>query len=258
MTRLFTNMRILVWNINMAAHRKAALLRQLNPDIAIILECAAPEVIISKCPDFAFTDALWCERSPHKGLGVFSFGDLHLSRYSSFSPRFEVFLPVKVAGRMRFNLLAVWSLNFRARSGVTMLDALRFYRRFLGSTDSIVAGDFNNSVFWDRPGKATNFSGIAAALADLGLSSAYHAATGEAFAQERHPTLWFLKRPHQGYHIDYCFLPQSWLSSPVSVWVGQASQWLAHSDHAPLLISVNGRDPHTPTGLLSDKRPEPD
>jgi hypothetical protein len=238
-------MRILVWNINMAAHKKITLLRQLNPDIAIVPECAAPEVVVAKCPGFTFTDAQWQERSRHKGLGVFSFGDLRLTRSSYFDPRFEVFLPIKVAGRKRFNLLAIWALNFRAGSGVTMLDALRFYRRFLESADSVVAGDFNNSVFWDRPGKPTNFAGVAAALADLRLSSAYHAATGEAFAQERHPTLWFLKRPHQGYHIDYCFLPRSWLSSPVTVWVGQAGQWLVHSDHAPLVVSASGSsDPH--------------
>ncbi len=228
----------------MAAHKKITLLRHLTPDIAILPECAAPDVIVSKCPGFTFTDAQWLERSHHKGLGVFSFGDFYFTRSPSFDPRFEVFLPVEVVGRTRFNLLAVWALNFRAGSGVTMLDAIRFYRRFLESADAVVAGDFNNSVFWDRPGKPTNFSGVAAALADLGLSSAYHAATGESFAQERHPTLWFLKRPHQGYHIDYCFLPRSWLSRPVSVWVGQAGQWLAHSDHAPLVASASGSDPH--------------
>ena len=237
-------MRILVWNINMAAHKKIPLLRRLNPDIAIIPECAAPEVVVAKCPGFTFTDAQWQERSRHKGLGVFSFGDFYLARSPDFDSRFEVFLPIEVAGRTRFNLLAVWALNFHAGSGVTMLDALRFYRRFLESADSVVAGDFNNSVFWDRPGKPTNFAGVAAALSDLGLSSAYHAATGESFAQERHPTLWFLKRPHQGYHIDYCFLPQAWLSSPVAVWVGQAGQWLAHSDHAPLIVSARNSDPH--------------
>jgi endonuclease/exonuclease/phosphatase family metal-dependent hydrolase len=122
---------------------------------------------------------------------------------------------------------------------VTTLDAIHFYRRFLESADAVVAGDFNNSVFWDRPGKSTNFLGVTDALSDLGLSSTYHVVTGESFAKERHPTLWFMKRPNQGYHIDYCFVPRSWFSSPVSVWVGQAGQWLAHSDHAPLVVSIS-------------------
>jgi len=232
-------MRIVVWNINMAAHKKIPQLRHLNPDLAILPECAAPEVIVSKCPDFTFTDAQWQERSRHKGLGVFSFGDLRLTRTAAFDARFEVFLPIEVVGRREhFRLLAVWALNFHARSGCTMPDALRHYREFLAAMDSVVAGDFNNSIFWDRPSKPTNFTRVAEALAELGLSSAYHAVTREAFAQERAPTLWFLKRPQQGYHIDYCFVPQTWLANSASVWVGPAGQWLPYSDHAPLAISV--------------------
>jgi exodeoxyribonuclease-3 len=221
----------------MAAHKKVALLRRLKPDLAILPECAAPEVIVAKCPDFTFTDAQWQERSRHKGLGVFSFGNLRLTRSPDYDPRFAVFLPLEVKGRQRFNLLAVWALNFRVGSGGTMPDALHFYRRFLASAEAVVAGDFNNSIFWDRPGKPTNFAGIAAVLSEFGLASAYHAVTGESFAQERQPTLWFLKRPYQGYHIDYCFMPRTWLARPVSVWVGQAKRWLAHSDHAPLVVA---------------------
>ena len=239
-----TGLRIVVWNLNMAAHKKIALLRRLEPDLAILPECAAPEVIVAKCPDFTFTDAYWQERSRHKGLGVFSFGDLRLTRSPDYDPRFAVFLPLEVTGRQRFNLLAVWALNFRAGSGGTMPDALHFYRRFLASTEAVVAGDFNNSIFWDRPGKPTNFAGIAAVLAELGLVSAYHTVTGESYARERQPTLWFLKRPHQGYHIDYCFMPQAWFSRPVSVWVGQAERWLAYSDHAPLVITDLGQNSH--------------
>jgi hypothetical protein len=82
--------RILVWNLNMAAHKKIALLWRLEPDLAILPECAAPEVIASKCPEFTFTDAQWQERSRHKGLGVFSFGNVRLTRSPSFDPRFEV------------------------------------------------------------------------------------------------------------------------------------------------------------------------
>jgi endonuclease/exonuclease/phosphatase family metal-dependent hydrolase len=234
--------RILVWNLNMAAHKKIALLRRLEPDLAILPECAAPEVIVSKCPEFTFADAQWQERSRHKGLGVFSFGNVRLTRSPSFDPRFEVFLPLRVTGRSRFHLLAVWALNFRAASGLTMPDALRFYRRFLSRRAAVVAGDFNNSVFWDRPGKRTNFVGVANSLSQLGLASAYHAVTGESFAQERQSTLWFLKRPHQGYHIDYCFMPQTWFSRSVSVWVGQHKEWLTHSDHAPLVVSIGDNE----------------
>ena len=100
-------MHILVWNLNMAAHKKIALLQQLAPDLAILPECAAPEVIAAKCPEFTFTDAQWVERSRHKGLGIFSFGATRLTRARTYDPRFEVFLPLTVSGSRRFNLLAV-------------------------------------------------------------------------------------------------------------------------------------------------------
>ncbi len=100
------------------------------------------------------------ERSRHKGLGVFRFSEVHRERSRAFDPRFEVFLPLRVSGPIDFHLLAVWALNFHPASDAPFVDALRFYRRFLSRRDAIVAGDFNNSVFWDRPGKRTNFMNI--------------------------------------------------------------------------------------------------
>lgn len=156
----------------MAAHKKIALLQQLAPDVAIHPECAALDVIVAKCPEFTFTDAL------------------------------------------------------------------QRYRSFLTRRDAVGDGDFNNNVFWDRPGKRTNFVGIANTLSTVGLVGAYHAVTREPFGQERHSTLWFLKRVYQRYHIDYCFLSTTWFSHSVAVWVGRHSEWLRYSDHAPLLVLV--------------------
>ncbi len=222
----------------MAAHKKITLLQRLAPDLAILPECASPEVIVAKCPAFTFTDAQWVGQSRHKGLGVFSFGDVRLTRARVYDSRYEVFLPLTVTGPRRFNLLAVWALNFHAPSERTMPDALHWYRSFLTRRDTLVAGDFNNSVLWDRPGKRTNFAGIARTLSALGLASAYHTVTGEPFGHERQATLWFLKRPHQTYHIDYCFVPTTWVFRSLSVMVGYHEEWLRHSDHAPLLVSV--------------------
>jgi exodeoxyribonuclease III len=178
-------MRILVWNLNRAAHKKIALLQQLAPDLAILPECAAPAVIGAQCPAFTFTDAQWQERSRHKGLGVFSFGNVQLTRARPFDPRYAVFLPLSVTGPRCFNVLAVWALNFHPTAGLSMPDALRFYRSFLSRREAVVAGDFNNSVFWDRPGKRTNFAGIMHFLSTLGLASAYHTVSAEPFGQAR-------------------------------------------------------------------------
>lgn len=186
----------------------------------------------------------------------FSFGKVRLTRARTYDSRYEVFLPLKVTGLRSFHLLAVWALNFRATSRLTMPDALQWYRSFLSRSDAVVAGDFNNSVFWDRSGKRTNFAGIADTLSQVGLASAYHVATGEHFGQERQATLWFLKRPHQRYHIDYCFVPTTWISPSLSVTVGHHVEWLRHSDHAPLLISVPDDNNRTLVTCRRAERPQ--
>src|SRR4051812_7895168 len=71
------SLRVVVWNANMAVHRKLDLLvESLRPDIAIIPECATEDVLRRKggllLPDFSMA---WVGTNPNKGLGVFGFGE---------------------------------------------------------------------------------------------------------------------------------------------------------------------------------------
>jgi len=58
----------------MAFHKKYKQLLALGPDIAIISECAAPELLGQRAPEFAPTSSIWIGGNRHKGLGVFTFG----------------------------------------------------------------------------------------------------------------------------------------------------------------------------------------
>ena len=69
--------------------------------------------------------------------------------------------PVRITGPLECNLLAVWAQN--GSGGVNrkhqlgpLRRALSKYRDFLAERPSIVAGDFNNNVFWHRPGWRIN------------------------------------------------------------------------------------------------------
>jgi hypothetical protein len=44
---------------------------------------------------------------------------------------------------------------------------------------SIVAGDFNNSIIWDKKGNDNNFNNINDHFVDLGFVSNYHKLKGE-------------------------------------------------------------------------------
>jgi exodeoxyribonuclease III len=204
-------MRLVAWNCRSAFHRKVERLRGLEPDIAIVAECATPEILARKAPTLAPTSALWVGSNPHAGLGVFSFGGC--------------LAPLRMATRR------------------PTLRALSAYRRFLRAEPAIVAGDLNNHVRWDRPGKAWNQARATSACARLGLVSAYHAFEGVAPGAERHPTFYWRTRSSDGrtYHIDYVFVPRTSVGRLRSVTIGSHSHWIATglSDHAPVIVDLD-------------------
>jgi hypothetical protein len=240
-------LRIVVWNAAMALHKKVAALAALRPTIAILPECAAPAILRTKAPTLMHTQCVWEGRLRDKGLGVFAFGDYTLRRSELFDPRFEVFVPIEVRGAHNFNLLAVWAFNHRTSSEVGDLPAptraaLNHYRPFL--TDgwpSVVAGDFNHHVRWDKPGSEGNFAAIATDLQALGLESAYHRHHDCSLGGEKHATHFFRRSSTELYHIDYCFLPREWMTGLQDVAVGSAGDWISLSDHAPIVVDIRLR-----------------
>jgi endonuclease/exonuclease/phosphatase family metal-dependent hydrolase len=95
--------------------------------------------------------------------------------------------PVHVTGPVARNLLAVWAQN--GSGGVSrkhQLGPLRRahtkYKALLAERPTIVAGDFNNNVFWHRPGWRINHANELATLEKLGLASA---CAGNARARRR-------------------------------------------------------------------------
>jgi hypothetical protein len=225
----------------MALHSKVDLLMSLAPDVAIIPESATPEVLRKKAPSFAYSDCEWHGWQPAKGLGVFAFGGLSLTRHGSWDPEFPIFLPVEIRGSIRFNLLAVWAFKAGERPVVaqnpsTTLAAVGHYSSFLKAEPSIVAGDFNAAVVWDSKYRQGRFSEVDAALRGLGLSSAYHLTHRVPFGSEPDSTFLLARNPNKPYHFDYAYIPQSLCESGASATVGAPAEWLKYSDHLPLVI----------------------
>ena len=237
-------MRIVTWKCNMALHRKLEALLSLDPDIAILQECADWATLSAKSPQIPCTDHDWIGYNHNKGLMVLSFGDFKMRRHSQYSSNFQLFLPVEFYQPFHLGLLAVWAFNDRvaapnANASGFPRAALRWYREFLHSTACIVAGDFNNSVVWDTFGKESNFASIVEDIAQVGLVSAYHAERGFEFGQEPEPTLFWRKSLTEVYHIDYCFVPEQWMPKVRSVSVGDPEFWLNYSDHVPLCVDLD-------------------
>jgi len=240
-------MRLIAWNCAGAFHRKLEPMMALEPDIAVVSECAEPDVLAARAmlPDFA-APPIWTGRNPNKGLAVFFFngaagrlhGDLHW------------ILPIEISTPRRFNLLAVWAQNAsagnrRKANPGPLRRALDFYRGFLTDRDAVLAGDFNNNIFWDKPGWAMNHQDAVDILAGYELVSAYHAATGEAQGSETTPTHYWRDRKKDGptYHIDYIFMPEAWARAGYAFHIEPFEPWTGAglSDHVPLVLELPER-----------------
>jgi len=243
-------MRLVAWNCNMALHRKLAALMALRPDVAVLSECASPERLSERLATGGVDGGfVWVGANQDKGLAVLAFNGYRARLADEVYRRSLRFIaPVRIAGPTSFNLLAVWAQNFsdgirrKRQPGPLRLALTRDYREFLGEGPAIVAGDFNNNIFWDKPGYLINHSHTVSLLERYGLVSAYHRARGEAQGAETEPTHYWRDRKKDGptYHIDYVFLPRAWAPGMREMSVGTFEDWCGArlSDHVPLVVDV--------------------
>jgi exodeoxyribonuclease-3 len=239
--------KIVGWNCCSGFHRKWSSLVAMAPDVAIISECADLDTLRAKAPGFQPSDAFWVGHNRNKGLGVFAFGEFRLHRHGGGDPALTYAIPVRVRGPATFNVLSVWAhhgKNFYASAmqGPAQL-AVHRYRRFLSEGPSVVIGDLNNHVRWNRPRKLNNHANLVSQLETLGLVSAYHHFHAVPQGGELHPTLYWRDRTRDGptYHIDYGFVPRTSSHLLRSVTVGTFDEWIATglSDHVPLVIDLD-------------------
>lgn len=227
-------MRIVTWNCNLSLGRKLERLLELKPDIAVIQEC---EQILAVPSGYSFT---WCGNNPRKGLGVLCKGiEAIVEQFAK--NEWTYFLPVSLPEK-RIRLLATWAYNHRAeRFGPSSIGnplvVLKELAPWLAKGRSIMAGDFNNTIGWDKPNGQVNFAEISSVLTGLGLDSAYHTYGGVGFGAESSPTFYHTKNIDKPFHIDYCFVHRT--LAVTGVLIPQFSEWRSDSDHVPVVIDLS-------------------
>jgi endonuclease/exonuclease/phosphatase family protein len=233
----------------MALQDKYERLLALTPDLAIVPECANVDLLRKKAPNFSATSSVWIGDNHNKGLGVFTFGSFTAKQSEIYKDHFPHVLPIRIEGPTQFNPLAVWACHahgnsYEGRQGALMR-AMTAYRSFIQDDPSVVAGDFNDNVLWDKPKKLNNHGTNVGTLNMLGLKSAYHQSRNVEQGQEPEPTIYWRNRKVDGprYHIDYCFIPDRWINDALAVDVGLFQDWVGVglSDHVPLVVDV---EPH--------------
>jgi len=81
-----------------------------------------------------------------------------------------------------------------------------------------------------------NHSDVVAKLTRKGIQSTYHVKFDLKHGRESHPTFYIYRHRDKPYHIDYCFASNDLLTKMRSVEVGNFDDWIAYSDHVPLIV----------------------
>ena len=222
---------ITTWNCNLKLKSKYEYIESLDSDIVIIQECEK-----LKQDYFLNTQYFWTGRDENKGLGVLVKKDT--AKISKLhNPNFIHFLPIETDN---LNIMGVWAFNHRAvkygdNANGRTLDAINYYDIWLkDSQKSIFAGDFNNSIIWDKTSNP-RFSNINNELNRLGYESSYHKQTQDIFGKEKETTFYHTKKEDKKYHIDYIYIKGMNIKS---LDIGLYDNWIKHSDHCPVSIEV--------------------
>lgn len=206
-----TPVRVVEWNVAMSLHTKAHMLAPMQPTVAVLPESAHPDRTRPALEAIGATSVQWIGGNPNKGLSVVAFNGWHLRIDESYDPGYQWVMPVHLTGPGHIRILAVWDMNHRGTGHLSarQLGACRasipHYEGFLsGEADLVlISGDFNNSVYWDKPTELAKFGDFMDQLESRGFASAYHTHHGAARGEESHPTLWWMKNTDTTYHIDY-------------------------------------------------------
>jgi exonuclease III len=234
-------MRLITWNCQGAFRKKYGQIARTSPDLAVIQECERPDLLNFREGLPAPTACVWTGVNRWRGLGVFSFTGLELEVDPGYDEGTRYFLPVRVGGRARFNLIAAWARDegdpLRDYVGV-LYRAVERYTDFIRENETVLAGDLNSNKHSGQPPRIGNYSDVVTRLAWERMTSAYHSFYRERHGEERRKTLYLHRDRFKGYHIDYCFIPKGWLRLVKSVSVGRYEEWIRDSDHMPLEVEI--------------------
>ena len=222
------SVRFITWNCRSGSidHRMAQL-AEYRPDVVFLQECVP-----------AVRRPCTYRVNAQKGIAlVCASPGFRLSALARNSNAGRASVAASVVGDGAFSVVGIWGQlpNYVA----DVLRTLEAHARRLRRGRTIVMGDFNSGVaLRGEQSLSVGHRRILDTCSALGLASAYHAFHRIEHASEKHATYYHQFKLTQPWHIDYCFVPTSWLAGVRSVQVLDGDTWASHSDHRPLIVDV--------------------
>jgi exodeoxyribonuclease-3 len=226
----------------MAFRKKATHLLEYEADIYVIQESEETSKLdIAELK--SYPNRIWVGNNNNKGLLIMAKEHIQIEKYKEYNDNYKYILPLRVSGKLNFNMFAVWTQNDKENRKNRYIGqlwlALQEYKHLL-EQDTVIIGDLNSNAIWDHGNpKVANHSQTVAFLAQNNIASLYHLQNNEKHGEESIKTLAFRKDITNGYHIDYCFLSNSIISSKnTKADILPFEDWITKSDHVPLIIDL--------------------
>lgn len=231
-------MKIITWNCNGAFRKKYSLLEAFDADLLIIQECEDPAQSTAEYKNWA-REYLWIGDNKNKGLGVFSRKGHKLVKLNWDCGRLQLFLPFQFDSKT--TIVAIWTKQAGSKHfGYVgqLWKYLQLHKSKLTQGNTILCGDWNSNAIWHDHEAWWNHLDVVRELEELDICSLYHRLYNRQQGQEIHPTLYMYRKRERPFHIDYIFMHQKIFDNETSLDIGKADEWLAHSDHMPIVATI--------------------
>lgn len=230
-------MKLVTWNCNMAFRKKSnILIEKYNPDIILIQECEQSDKLKDLKEEY---NILWLGDNKNKGISVLIKKQYDFETINIDDGTIRYVLGVRVG---KLNVINIWAMNdendIKQRYVGQVWSMLQAYKdKFDNNT--IVAGDFNWNVIWDKKSKTSLYGTLTDIIEDfkvLNIGSLYHCINSEEFGEERESTFFMYRKEDKKYHTDYIFASKNIIDSAKEFKIGRYDEWKEFSDHMPIFL----------------------
>jgi endonuclease/exonuclease/phosphatase family metal-dependent hydrolase len=227
-------LRIVTWNCRSGSvEARLSNLAAYRPDVVFLQECRP---VWRSAP----SAGLYGRRlKPRKGVAMVVAGAARGCSARQRRPHSgRAAIAVAIDHPRPFVALGIWAQGPDYVDDV--LRTLRSHAALLRSRPAIVFGDFNSGTsLSDNRALSAHHRRLLDALHALDLVSAYHAFRAADHGREAHATYFHQFDARKRWHIDFCFVHESWASKLTNVTVIDGRAWRTRSDHLPLLVDID-------------------
>ena len=230
----YNRLRFITWNCCWKLKEKLPALFAELPDVAIIQECSK-DALENLRPGYF---GQWLAGPENHGLGMiyrepFAIENIETASSASY------FAKIDISGPVSFRLVAAWTCPPGGSGYIGHLHHfLDTQLEWFKQSPVVFAGDLNSQHGASFDTGQQKHADLDKRLKDVGLVDAYASLRGiddPRLREATHRHQWSNEKP---FHIDYVYVPDSWLPRISSIAVGAPSLWSKLSDHSPVMMTV--------------------